>query len=157
MTSSKAEPMAFSIDSSASVKIPSVAAPPARLISWPAGGEVVGHRVAAAAAVDPVRRVAAHDDVVEARADRVLDRRQRVGEDPVGRELGREVDEDGPRRGDVGHRVGAAAAVDPVDAVAAQDDVVKARADRVLNRRQGVGVDAVGRELGREVDEDGPR
>ena len=35
MMSSKAEPIAFSIDSSASVKIPSVAAPPARLISWP--------------------------------------------------------------------------------------------------------------------------
>ena len=35
MMSSKPEPMAFSIDSNASVKTPSVAAPPARLISWP--------------------------------------------------------------------------------------------------------------------------
>ena len=35
MMSSKAEPMAFSIEDSVSVKMPSAAAPPARLISWP--------------------------------------------------------------------------------------------------------------------------
>ena len=87
---------------------------PAREIDQLAAGrEIVGHRVAAAAAVDPVRRVAAHDHVVEGRADRVLDRQQRVGEDPVGRRPAREIDQLAAPREVVGHRVAAAAAVDP--------------------------------------------
>jgi hypothetical protein len=95
----------------------------------------MGHRVHSTSAEDLVRAsgpavenvvdVVAVDIVVEARADRVLDRRQGVGVETVGRDLAGEVDQYPPRRGRVRRGVGSNAAEDLVRALdAAVEDVV---------------------------------
>ena len=104
--------MAFSIERQRVGEDPVGRRPAREIDQLAAGREVVGHRVAAAAAVDPVCSVAAHDDVAEGGADRVLDRGQRVRHDPISRHLAGEVDQHGVACGGVGDGVAACSAVD---------------------------------------------